>query len=73
MTDTDGTEIAMESFKSLSASRRGQLGACTRKMNELKALMVDGSNVDKVDELHLEFQKALDQGSPTIFHSGATF
>ncbi|RXN09552.1 hypothetical protein ROHU_010970 [Labeo rohita] len=30
-------------------------------MNELKALMVDGSNVDKVDELHLEFQKALNE------------
>lgn len=32
-----------------------------RKMSELKALMVDGSNVDKVDELHLEFQRALEE------------
>lgn len=30
-------------------------------MSELKALMVDGSNVDKVDELHLEFQRALEE------------
>ncbi len=70
MTDTDGTETAMESFKSLSALRRGKLRVCTRKMNELKTLMVVGSNVDKVDELHLEFQKALYQGCQTQFLEG---
>lgn len=56
MTDPDGTEIAMESFTSLSASHRDKLWACTRKMNKLKALMVDGSNVDKVDKLDTFYQ-----------------
>ncbi len=41
---------AEERFKSLSASRKGRLGACTRRMNEIKALMETGGNVEKVDE-----------------------
>lgn len=53
---SEGIDFAIELFKSLI-----KLGACARKMNELKALMVDGSNADEVNELHLEFQRALNE------------
>ena len=37
-------------LKSLKATRRGKLGSCTRKMNEIKALIIDDGNVDIVEE-----------------------
>ena len=37
-------------LKSLKATRRGKLGSCTRKMNEIKALLIDDGNVDIVEE-----------------------
>lgn len=33
--------MSEENFKPLSASRKGRLGACTRRMNEIIALLVD--------------------------------
>lgn len=35
-------------LKTLRAARRGRLGACTRKMNELKSLLGDGGNTENV-------------------------
>ena len=43
-------ERAEEHLNSLYAARRGKLGVCTRKMNEIKALLVDGGNIETVDE-----------------------
>ncbi|XP_035988164.1 uncharacterized protein LOC118560795 [Fundulus heteroclitus] len=36
------------SFKALSATRRGKLGQCTRKMNEIKAIMCENVDVEDV-------------------------
>ena len=41
---------AEDALKSRIASRRGRLGACTRKTNEIKALLTDAGNVDKVND-----------------------
>lgn len=56
---------AEERFQSLSASRKGRLGACTRKMNEIKVLMETGGNVEKVDDSVALFQKTLDEFKET--------
>ena len=37
-------------LKSLKASRSGTLGACTRTMKGMKALLVDDGNVEHVNE-----------------------
>ena len=50
---------AEEKFKSLSASGRGKLGACTRKMNEIKTLLVPGGNVETVNEGVATFKMCL--------------
>ena len=49
-----------ERFKALSASHKGKLGACTRKMNEIKALMETEGNVEKVNESVALFQRSLE-------------
>ena len=36
------------SLKTLSAKRRGRLGACTRKLNELRPLLADSGNSERV-------------------------
>eukprot|EP00063_Salmo_salar_P065884 XP_014040719.1 PREDICTED: uncharacterized protein LOC106593859 [Salmo salar] len=43
-------ERAEDHLNSLYAARRGKLGACTRKMNEIKVLLVDGGNIETVNE-----------------------
>lgn len=58
MSDTPETATEAEDLlKSRISSRRGRLGACTRKINEIKALMTDVENVDKVNDT-FEFKNA---------------
>lgn len=38
----------IHNLKSLSASRRGKLGSCTRKMNEIRALVDANEHVETV-------------------------
>ena len=42
--------MAEDILKSLCASRRGKLGVCTRKMNEIKALLEHGGIAESVTE-----------------------
>ena len=49
---TDPSEAAAaeeDRLKSLCATRRGKLGVCTRKQNEIKALLVPGGNIENVN------------------------
>ncbi|XP_034086675.1 uncharacterized protein LOC117555808 [Gymnodraco acuticeps] len=51
MSDDPRTSADAETLlKSLKASHSGKLGACTRKMNEMKALLVEDGNVEHVNE-----------------------
>lgn len=46
-------QTAAEAEKLLNsriATRRGKLGVCTRKMNEIKALLVGGGSIEQVDD-----------------------
>ena len=43
-------ERAEEQFNSLYAARRGKLGVCTHKMNEIKVILIDGGNIETVNE-----------------------
>lgn len=64
MTMSDQPETAVEAedlLKSRIASRRGRLGAYTRKTNEIKALMTDVGNVDKVNDALEAFKSAVDE------------
>lgn len=57
-------ETAVEAedlLKSLLASRRGKLGVCTRRLNEIKALLVKERNVDYVNECVDIFKQAVDE------------
>ena len=65
-TETAADAEAM--LKSLKASRRGKLGSCTRKMNEIKTLLVEGGNVDIVVEGVETFNQAVNQFK-TVNHS----
>lgn len=56
MCDTPETEIE-DILKSCIASCRGRLGACMRRTNEIKALMIDVGNVNDTFE---EFKGAVD-------------
>lgn len=49
----------IHNLKSLSASRRGKLGSCTRKMNEIGALVDANEHVETVKEGLDEFKRAL--------------
>ena len=45
LTDPSAAAAAAEDrLKSLCATRRGKLGVCTRKQNEIKTLLVPGGN-----------------------------
>ena len=50
-----------KAFKSLSATRRGKLSHCTRKMNEIKTMMKEGADVDNINEGANEFLRLLDE------------
>jgi hypothetical protein len=53
-------EEAAKLLKSKIATRKGKLGACTRKTNEIKELMFEGGNIEEVENkmtiLHSCFQ-----------------
>lgn len=53
--------MAEEHFKSLSASRKGKLGACTRRINENKLLLGPGGNVEEVNEGAALLGRSLDE------------
>ncbi|KAL0151450.1 hypothetical protein M9458_053236 [Cirrhinus mrigala] len=58
MADEEDIQTAAEAERLLNsriASRRGKLGVCTRKMNEMKALLVEGGNVEQVDDAMTTF------------------
>lgn len=64
MTMSDPPETAAEAenlLKSLIASRRGRLGACMRRTNEIKALMTDVRNVDKFNDTLEAFKDTVDE------------
>lgn len=48
-----------QSIASLSSMRRGKLGVCTRRMNEAKALLADGGDVDSIKRSVEAFYAAL--------------
>lgn len=52
---------AEDLLKTLLASRRGKLGACTRRLNEIKILLVEGGNVDHVNQCVGIFKQAVDE------------
>lgn len=50
MTDNESeTADAAKLLKSEMATRRGKLGVCTRKINEIKNLLVENGDVEKVN------------------------
>ena len=61
MTEPKTVMEAEDLLKSLTATRRGKLGVCTRKLNETKALLTDGGNVDDVDDCMNMFKSAMDE------------
>lgn len=56
---TVNAAMAEENFISLSASTKGRLDVCTRRMNEIKPLLVHGGHVDKVKEGAALFLRSL--------------
>ena len=52
-------ERAEEHLHSLYAVRRGKLGVCTCKINEIKVLLVVGGNVETVNEVLEAFEAVL--------------
>ncbi|XP_013856443.1 uncharacterized protein LOC106512353 [Austrofundulus limnaeus] len=61
MSDTSETAAVTELLKERIASRRGRLGACTRKINEIKALMTDVRNIDEVNGMFEVFKEAVEE------------
>lgn len=62
MSGTPETAVEAEDMlKSSIASRRGRLGACTRRLNEIKVLITDDGNVDKVNDTFEAFKEAVDE------------
>lgn len=55
------TATESEERRSRFASRRGRLGACTGEINEIKALMADVGNVEKVSDTFEAFKGAVDE------------
>jgi len=41
-------DVVEKSIESLSSMRRGKLGVCTRRMNEVKALLAEGCDVESI-------------------------
>jgi len=41
-------DVVEKSIESLRSMRRGKLGVCTRWMNEVKALLVEGCDVESI-------------------------
>lgn len=56
-------------LKSLLATRRGKLGACTRKMNDIKALLIENGAVNKI-ELLIKDLVRLEKKNGTIGNKG---
>ena len=48
-------------YKALSATRKGKLSHCTRKMNEIKQMMDEGVDADSVRQGVADFLKVLDE------------
>ena len=65
MDNWDGSPVdsaeTEDRIKTLSATRRGKLGVCTRKLNEIKTLLVPGGNVGKVNDEVVSFKRSLDE------------
>lgn len=61
MSDTPETAAGPDLLKERIASRRGRLGACTRKINEIKGLMTDVGNIDEVNVLFEVFKEAVEE------------
>ncbi|XP_043965633.1 uncharacterized protein LOC122827096 [Gambusia affinis] len=61
MSDTETAPTYEDRLKVRVLSRRGRLGACTRKINEIKALMTDAGNVDAVNDSVQVFKEAVDE------------
>lgn len=62
MSSTPETAAEAEDMLKLRiASHRGRLEACTRRLNEIKALMTDDGNVDKVNDTFKAFKEAVDE------------
>ncbi|CAL9704912.1 unnamed protein product [Knipowitschia caucasica] len=59
----NGAEEAEAQLKACMASRKARLGVCTRRINELKTLMVDGEDVDLnvFDRSYVAFRAAIDE------------
>ena len=56
------------SYKSLSATRRGKLGHCTQKMNEIKTMMKEGADVYNVREAAEELKRLLGEFTKSHEH-----
>ncbi|XP_032425050.1 uncharacterized protein LOC116723928 [Xiphophorus hellerii] len=61
MSDPETPPASEDMLKVRVLSRRGRLGACTRKINEIKTLMSDAGNVDAVNESVQAFKEAVDE------------
>lgn len=49
-----------QNLKTLGASRRGKLGSCTRRMNDIRVLMDANESIETVKESLKEIKRALD-------------
>lgn len=58
--EAQSTAEAEKLFKSLSATHRGKLGVCTRKMNDIKALLIADGDMDTVEQLMKDLIKCID-------------
>ena len=61
MTEPKMAAEAEDGLKSLIATRRGKLGVCTRRINETKALLAEGGNIDDVDKCMHMFKQAVEE------------
>ena len=61
MTELKTAAKAEDRLKSLTATRRGKLGVCTRRIHETQALLTEGGNTDDVDKSMHMFKQAVDE------------
>ena len=61
MTKPKTAAEAEDRLKSLIATRRAELGVCTRRINETKALMAEGGTSDDVEKCMHMFKQAVDE------------